>query len=403
MSVSKERPSNIKEKSNCVTTNDDDSSVETLLSDWDDDSDVDDKHPRKKGLSRRKQLEKKFALRGEILERIGKGKNDAHIKMLREHEELVRAEAFRLLDQDEKENSQKDEKLTRDSKTPVATTPTKENGKEDYSHTTTSKNENDEGNHTDTRRSISFFTRFKHLMLFETCLGLPAFLSIAFYCSGHLAFYEVVYCIMGEISRNCNISYDWVCVAAIFLSLLLLRISGGLWEWSSLENHAMAKFELHNRIRLGYWDAKLHLWFRKRRRLKLIIQFASLYMCCAGIGHMQYLILVPFTADRTWILEQLPSKDHGINTPVTLWLQGLYTEPCDNHTGAEMQECRLYDRLTMEDEVAVHEMISSVAYARMFGDNKAHVLSPLANEVIYICLTSISFFFMHKLGAQVYD
>jgi len=416
-----------------TATTDDDRSIESLLSDWDESDDetvakrVKRKQRRRRGKTRRQRLEQKFALRQKILERlVEEGKPTAYIQMLQYHEELVRTETFRLLEQDEKKNMMTKKKNDDDDNNNNANNDTQKREKEakddDATLSKTAATNEIEGtpniNSSSTHTTTSFLTIIKHLIVFETGCSIPAFLCVMFYCFGHLALYEIVYSAMGECSRYFNISYEFVCATAILISFVLLRLTGGLWEWSSIPNHAAAKFELHNRIRMGYWDARIHRWFRQTqpsnnkcniqlRTLRKLVEFLALYMCCASVAHFQYLVLVPFTSDRTWVLEQLPSNQYGETippTPVKLWLQGMYTVPCDDNDDAqEHEECRLFDRLTIEDDAAVNDMISTSSYARLFGDSKAHVLTPLTNEVYYICFAFISFFFMYWFGAQLYD
>mmetsp|Transcript_12497 Transcript_12497/g.19257 ORF Transcript_12497/g.19257 Transcript_12497/m.19257 type:complete len:383 (-) Transcript_12497:4-1152(-) len=377
-----------KEESDSSRTHDD-SSIDTLLSDLsdDDESNQSGKVPKRQSLSKRKRFEKEFALRDEVLERLGKDRSDAYIALLRHHEEMVRAEAFIVLEQEGRAalkgaSKNKNYKKDDDSIGPRVV--------KAIEHCPDKK--------------CGFF--LKEVILFETGLAFPALLCFVLYSSAHTASYETMYNLLGVISKELRVSQESVFIGSMILSYVLFRANGGLWEWSSKSKYDIAKFELHNRFQLGCWDAKLHQWFRKRYTVKSILSFLAFYMCFLAVEELKISLLRPLFSDRTWIFDNLPSKPYDVESVITLWLNGVWTEECDEDdlSASEMEECLILEKLTKDDERTVEMQLSSVSYEKVFGEETAIAVSFFTSVAINTCLGLLSFYILYyRLGSRVYD
>lgn len=376
-----------KEESNSSRTHDD-CSIDTLLSNLsdDDESNQGGKVPKKRSLSKRKQFEKEFALRDEVLERLGKDKSDAYIAMLRHHEEMVRSEAFIVLEQEgcaALKGASKNKNYEKD----------------------------DDSNGRRVVKSIEhcpdkkFGLFLKEVILFETGLTFPSLLCFVLYSSAHTAFYETMYNLLGVISKGLRVSQESVFIGSMILSYILLRANGGLWDWSSKLTYDMAKFELHNRFQLECWDAKLHHWFRKRQTVKSILSFLAFYMCFLAVEELKIRLLRPLFSDRSWIFDNLPSKPYDVESVITLWLNGVWTEECDEDdlSASEMNECLILERLTKDDERTVERQLSAVSYEKIFGDENTIVVSCFTSVAMNTCWALMSFYILYyRLGSRVY-
>ena len=60
---------------------------------------------------------------------------------------------------------------------------------------------------------------------------------------------------------------------------MLIRFSGYLYWWLNDVDYWAMKLELHNRYRLGYWDARLMVWIKQRPVLRAVLYFVGYHLC----------------------------------------------------------------------------------------------------------------------------
>jgi hypothetical protein len=199
-------------------------------------------------------------------------------------------------------------------------------------------------------------------------------------------------------------------LGCIAVSLLTIRLTGGVFEWVSNERHDTAKFDLHNRIRLGYRDAKLHLWFRQHATFKFFLDTLAVYICLVGVSYLHYRLLSPFFANRDWLIDNLPSKAQGMETSIHWWLKGRFVPECNNNdattegggggdsNASNFEECSWLEELNYEDERYVWNNVAVASYHQFMGNELAAGLTPWALQVLHGSIAAVAIYILHKLG-----
>lgn len=144
-------------------------------------------------------------------------------------------------------------------------------------------------------RRIGPGTRVARTVRFELYHSLPGHTSLVLYCLAHLSFYELVSNSYTELVIR-NLGEDWHNLAyglTFALSLLLTRLTGGLWSWLDEDAYAAVKFDLHNRLRMREIDARVLLWFRRHRRIKMGVDVMALYLCFMTLSYLLSYVLLP--------------------------------------------------------------------------------------------------------------
>ena len=330
----------------------DEDSVESLLSDWNERNDE----------SNMQNLQSKFAFRDVLLKRMVQGKDEAYTEMIMRHESLIRDEAMKWQEDEEKLQNGVGSCIISFS--------------------------NDE---------TSVMAMLKRFLHFEVRLALPGLLAVIFYCFTHLSIYHLIESIVMEGSRAFK-KEDMYYIVSFVVSLLAIRLTGGIWDWVSVKRHEIAKVELQRRFRVGYLDAKLHLWFRRRRVARLVIDYVAIYVCLVAMSHFHFRVYGPLFEDRAWILDNLPSRTHNVETAVAASLQRrvLYPE-CQVEAD---QSCSLLNELTREDEKYLYSQVSIASFFGIMGYAGAHAATPFATRVLASCSIAIGMVVLQILGYQ---
>lgn len=300
--------------------------------------------------------EEKFAFRDVLLKRMLLGKDIAFTEMVLRHEALIRDEAIRCHEDEQKQKI----------------------------------GEDIDGVDNEIVSNASTFNRALH---FEIGLAVPGFLAVFFFCIVHLAAYLLVESVLEESTRACS-NEDTVYVVTFFASVLLLRLTGGICEWLSPTRCAAAEIEFQRRIRVGCWDSRLYLWFQQHRRVKLFLDYLAFYVCFVGIAQFHHRLFSPIFEDRAWILDKLPSRQHNLETTVAMSLKGRLTPTCPVE---EDQLCSLLDELTRQDVEYLFSQVSYSSYLAIMGNAAAHAATPFAIRVFSLCLISFGILALHAL------
>mmetsp|Transcript_13610 Transcript_13610/g.22534 ORF Transcript_13610/g.22534 Transcript_13610/m.22534 type:complete len:405 (+) Transcript_13610:137-1351(+) len=373
----------------------DESSVATLLSDWNEESEEDDStdsdtddtttdenentsddttHENKNTSDAYRRLQHKFAMRDSLLKRMGKGKDASYVSILVHHESLVQAEAFQLLNLEQKKESKKTKATAQDLPNTVIVT------KQEVSSTSTSPS-----------------SSLRNMLIFEARFTLPGLVALLLYCSAHMAAFEATQCLVMELTRIQVLkdSENMFHLGCIVAGLAVIRLTGGVFEWVSVKRHKMAKFDLHNRIRLNYTDAKLHSWFRQHKPLGFFIDTIALYICLVGVDYFHEELLAPFFSDRDWMIESLPSKGQGLaESSIHWWLKGRFTPECSD----EDDQCSWLEEMTSQDDRYLYNNLAVISYDRILGDEHGPGLTLWTLQVVFLSIASVGMFLLNKLG-----
>jgi hypothetical protein len=188
--------------------------------------------------------------------------------------------------------------------------------------------------HPRTRASVSH--TIGRTLLFERFHSLPGIFALLMYVIAHTSFYEFFYHLHLSVFQVLTkdqederashwSSWEFIYGMTFLFGVLLLRLSGGLFtSWTNDETYEGAKFDMHNKIRLGDWDAKVMKWLRRKRKLRVVLDIFAVYMCFISVGFFTSEKLLPAVCDRRQeVYEGLPSHTYGggIQTSVHALLQ----------------------------------------------------------------------------------
>jgi hypothetical protein len=323
------------------------------------------------------QLEKEFARRDRLLQELVKGIDPAYARAMRENEQAVRKLQLQQLQRDEKQSRSWQQPL--DAKTDELAI-----------------------------KTIGSFEYMRRALAFETHNTLPGAIIVVLNCVAHGCCYQAIIQVITAITAD----YDnqvLVAVIIILFSIVLLRFSGGLWEYGSSETYERVKFDMHNRVRLGKLDALIMQWFYKRPNM---YTFANLFAFFASYDSVVWLherCLAVFD-QREIILQNLPSVKQGITTTLNEMIaNGNELETVHRHLanatcvagfcGVEELRANLY----RQDDAYLQSVLSNGSYQNFF-DWKATVFLGEGLRTGY-CLTSlfVSIFLLRIMGHKFWE
>ena len=216
------------------------------------------------------RLERQFEIREETLKRLSEGKSEAYVEMLRHHEEAVRQ-------QKRKEYWRKDT----------------ENGSPRGSHT----------QKMDARVITSeslptdnvFFKEVRRSLLFEgyhSGQAVTIILLSSIVGSGIYDMVKTCSLVIAHLSAPYVNIHQFHALLIVFC-LIAVRKTGWMWSWlEEYDSYECVKFELCNRLELGYWDARLmHYLSRSGKALATCLNLICYYSMYVGISYFYYLAM----------------------------------------------------------------------------------------------------------------
>ncbi len=138
---------------------------------------------------------------------------------------------------------------------------------------------------------FSLLRRIQGILLLEGHSLEAAWIAI-WYSMGHQSFYAVLDTVVKAVYLQSGISGNIFYLLLTFLGLMIMRLNGYLWFWLGQDSYRLVKFEIHNRLCLQYWDARILSWFRKSKWKPLTVYFSIVgyYLLYIGMVHFYYAI-----------------------------------------------------------------------------------------------------------------
>ena len=216
------------------------------------------------------RLERKFEIREEMLKRLSEGKSEAYVEMLRHHEEAARQQKRKEYRRKVTENGSPRGSHTKKMDASVITSeslPT-ENG---------------------------LLGKVRRILLFEGYHSAQAITIILFSSVVGIAIYDMVETFLREIA---GLSAPYVNIhqfhaLLIMFCLIVMRKTGYIWWWlQEDDSYECVRFELCNRLELGYWDARLMYYLsRSGKTLAGCLNIICFYSMYVGISYFYYLAM----------------------------------------------------------------------------------------------------------------
>ncbi|KAL3939948.1 MAG: hypothetical protein SGARI_001181 [Bacillariaceae sp.] len=181
-------------------------------------------------------------------------------------------------------------------------------------------------------------------LLFEAHLVIPASIKLLVVCCCHLF-------VHGTLETACKMVYQSFflklmsqqvfCICQVILGLLCLRANGYLWYFLDKDAYNVVKFDMHNRVRLQRWDAKLLAYF-KTTIFGSAANLVGFYLVYVGLNQ---LILMPFNNWMkeldTWYLATKESllEEHDLDKETLKFYSWEGTSP--GYSEKEDKTCKL--------------------------------------------------------------
>lgn len=165
----------------------------------------------------------------------------------------------------------------------------------------------------------SFLDMFIQQLQFEAKYFLPTAIALVAYCVAHVSLYEILNTVISEASKSSDMSSHVIYICLIMAGFALARFSGSAWYWLNEDLWSGAKIELRKRVKMGFLDTKVQLWFKKHKLLRSGVGLLSFYLCHIGMVYFVCYVLFPYVGDdKEYYLSNLPSqKYHNSSTFVS--------------------------------------------------------------------------------------
>lgn len=219
------------------------------------------------------------------------------------------------------------------------------------------------------------------LLLNETARGCA---SLLLYCVAHLSCWEMATALLYEATQNYE-NQTLVHYIYLFISLAMLRVSGGIFGWLDSKTYRQAQAALKGRQ--STLDGRIIRWFRRRPNLKAVVNMLAFYICWAAVAFFQARGLRVFDK-RDAVIASLPSfhRDDVITSVKDKLIYGLsYGEEALDF------EARDYEHLLRE--------VSTSSCWQLLGDETAALVSTTATFLFFGTAAAVSIALLRfKLG-----
>jgi hypothetical protein len=324
------------------------------------------------------RMEKEFARRDKLLQKLLKGIDPAYARAMRENEQAVRKLKLQQLQRSETPNQ---------SSQPLNAKP-----KPDELAI----------------KTIGSFERMRRALAFEIHNTLPGAIIVFLNCIAHGCCYQTIIQVIDAITAD----YDnqvWVAVVVILFSIVLLRFSGGLWEYVSSETYERVKFDMHNRLRLGKLDALIMQWFHKRPNMYTFANAFAFFASYDSVVWLQERCLAAFD-QREIIFQSLPSVKQGVMTTLNEMIANgheLQTVPPQlvNATcvagfcGVEELRAHLY----RQDDAYLQSVLSKESYENFFGWKATVFIGEGPMTGYWLASMFLSIFLLRTMGHKFWE
>ena len=216
------------------------------------------------GYDGRERIQRTFALRNKILERLSKVKHPAYLNALRENEIEVRLNTLNRRRLDRSREGDNDNDVDDDLLDAYRLV--------DELKAVNKKN----------WLTMLFGGRFT----IECFQGLPAGLLVVVYLIANLHFYNIISTIISsvDVAMAPYISYAKMDMLWLGAAYMAMRATGYIWLFVDDQSYLAVKFDLHNRARLGYWDARILAYFNQHVKLACLLNLAAFYIVSVVVG-----------------------------------------------------------------------------------------------------------------------
>ena len=332
-----------------------------------------------------KELEKEFKIRDHLLDQLVKEIDPFYAGIMRENEEAVRKQKMlHLKEKIRKHEEKRDHQQKKQEDGNVSNVPITDAKNRDEAVPPPVSNVliTDAQNRNETvpppnQASTSWMQRLHRAIVFEVQNVLPGVISLILNCIAFNACLEILEIV---ISRLSSIDYErqhFLPFVLLIGSVVVLRITGGIFDWVGDAVYGRVKFDMHNRLRLGKSDAKLVRWFHHHEHIRTFLNVFAFFACSFAVNQLQDQALGMAFDKREELFANLPSVKNGIFTSVSRRVAaGLSKDSVERllaESTCEAGVCSFAesDDWTRRDEAFVRSAISEDCYGELMGIESA--------------------------------
>lgn len=250
-----------------------------------------------------KQLEIEFRARDVILNELVQGIDPIYAQVMKDNEQAARRKKMKLV----KEKQQRQQ-------------------------TSGSSREKEVNDRSET--ILGLWNRIRKMAACDLNNTIPGAAHLILHCLAHGSCFQVVEGFIVVLTRNFK-NQDVVFISLVFGSILLLRITGGMWAYLGNDSYRRVKFDMHNRLRLRKLDARAALWFRHHVKIDNFLNLVAFYTCFLSMSYLHERFMYVFDRDLVVpVSDSLRRLTQQVLNGDTCAAEGI----CDLHEEAVMTE-----------------------------------------------------------------
>jgi hypothetical protein len=266
------------------------------------------------------------------------------------------------------------------------------------------RNEEEEQHHRRQEERISKmpWMSLGQILRFEIRFAFQGYFMLVLYCITHLMTYQLVEsCIMEQTRGFTGNQENQFYFLLLVVSLFILRITGGLWDWLSPNRCTAVQSEIkrqHQVANRNSWDMNVQSWLQKRRHVRIFVQYVAFYVILVAIVYFKHQFFTLLIHDRSWIYENLPSRQYNMETPIS---QALVANVANREKCEQIDEqCSLLTHMTQQDDEYLYSRITLTSYFNFRGYSGMYLVSPFGMRLLLSTISVIGIFILEKLGFQ---
>jgi hypothetical protein len=240
---------------------------------------------------------------------------------------------------------------------------------------------------------LSFLEKIHQILFFEEAT--VGYATLLLYCIAHFSTWEIGTSLIEELTKNVT-NQGMFHMLLLSVSLVMYRMTGGIFSWVDSQTHHRAKLSMHRRLALQFPDAIVMDWFRRHSFCRIFINTASFYACLFAVVYFQGRCL-QWIDKRSFLLQNLPSASHDIITSVKERLQAM-DESDVACVGGQVDVCTA-EQLEFQDYAYLESELSVSSYYQFVGDESVALVGKFGARLFYFAAAFISILLLYyKLG-----
>jgi hypothetical protein len=196
----------------------------------------------------------------------------------------------------------------------------------------------------------------------------------------------------------------------LVLTFIIMRFTGGMYDWVGKATYARIKFDMKNRLRLGKWDARALKWFLQHEIVKTYVNVLCFFTFVYAVYTFQEHALAWAFDSRRQLFEDLPSVKQGLMSSVSrrlsTGLEADYVQRMLGDATCVSEMCSLKDDnddLARQDEDFLASNMALDCFADLMGNEAAILCSESALFWYYAITSVIAIFILKKMGHQFWS